>query len=147
MQDTISVAESVLEWARQYTSDVIYAAAAALAAEELARLVAPPPERPDLASCVALDLDGTVRHLADLWGPPGVGLDLDIVASWLAPQLLDAGVREHLVLAALWRVCGWRPRSDDDRRAAVLRALVETDGFAPDVAEAALAEAFAGSPA
>lgn len=137
------IAELVEEVAERLSSEQIHAIAARVAAAELRD--PDPPRKTDLATELAFDLDGTVRHLADLWGPNGVGIDTDIVAAWLLPQLVRAGLDELTALAALQRVTGWRPRTDEERWAAVARAMVETDGFPPDIVREAIRTAAAAS--
>lgn len=112
------------------TSEQLYALAARVAAAELRE--PQPARRFDLATSVALDLDATIRLLVSFWGPDGIGSDVDIVAAWLYPQLVRAGVPEAAALAALERVTDWRPRSDAERWAQVARDMIEEDGFAPE---------------
>lgn len=131
------VAELVEEAALRLTSAQLHALASRVAADELRD---PEPEpRPDFATALRFDLHGTIRHAVALW-VDGIGVDPDIFSAWYLPGLIRAGVPESEALAALHRVCGWRPRSDEERWAAVARGMLD-DGFPADVVRRAIATA------
>jgi len=122
------IAELVEEAAARLTGEQLRALAARVEATELAaarEATSVPKSVPmDLAADVAFSLDGTVRRLAALWGSDGVGIDPDILGSWLLPQLIRAGASETAVIAALERHLGWRPRTHEERLEEVARAML-----------------------
>lgn len=133
------IADLVEEVAARLTSEQLHAVAARVAAAE-----ARPPEdpaRPDLAAAVALDIDGAVARLVALWGRDGVGIDNDILAAWLLPQLVRAGAPEPVAVAALGRHLGWRPRTQAERMAAVAKDRLAA-GLSPDEVRRALARLY-----
>lgn len=130
--------------AERLTSEQLHAIAARVAAAELVAERADVPgamreESHDLAAEVRFDLRGTVRRLVRRWGagPAGMGIDGDLLAPWLLPQLVRAGAAEHDVVEALRAEIGWCPRTEDERLEAVARGMLD-DGFSPDVVKAAL---------
>lgn|GEM_PF-5258229 len=130
--------ELVEEVAERLSSEQILAIGARVSAAELVRSQAPAPHQFDLAAEVAFDLAAAVRHLVSLWGPAGIGCDTDLVAAWLRPLLVNAGVPETDALAALERETGWRPRTPAQREVAVAEAML-ADGFERGLVVSALA--------
>jgi hypothetical protein len=134
------IGELVEEAAARLTAEQLRALAARVESAEMAAALeatsVPKREPFDIGAAIAFDLDGAVRHLALLWGPDGVGCDLDIVAAWVYPALIEAGVPQAAALAALERHCDWHPRTDSERERAVAKAMLD-DGWTPrEIAEA-----------
>lgn len=138
----IRLEELVEEAAQRLTSEQLHALAARVGARELREATEIRKSVPrDLPTDVAHDLDATVRHLVDLWGPDGAGCDLDIVAAWLLPQIVRAGATEADAIAALTAHTGWRPRTAAEREKAALRQTARDlldAGFSPVQVKAAM---------
>lgn len=119
------------------SSHQLHAMAARKSAAEL-REPDPPAPPLDLEAAVEFDLDGAISYLMTKY-TAAVGVDADLLAAWLLPQVVRAGASEPDALAALERQVGWRPRSPEERLEAVVRAMRD-DGFTPDQIRSALKE-------
>jgi len=120
--------------ADRFTSEQLFALAGRVAARE-----ARPPEThstPDLATCLAFDLEGTVDDLVERMHEEA-GLDLDLVGAYLLKLLQAAGVADAEEIVAL--ATGWRPRSAEEREVAVAKAML-AEGFTPAQIEGAMRE-------
>ncbi len=126
------------EAAARLTSEQLFAVAARVAARELRPLEVAPARPFDLGAAVALDLDAGLCRDRDRWRE--IGIDDDLIAAWLLPALVRAGIRETHALAALERHTGWRPRSDAKRSETVARQMID-DGFTRDEVRTALRSA------
>lgn len=136
---TRPIGELVEEVAQRLSSEQIHALAARVAAAE-----ARPAERPtpfDLPTAVRIDLDGTIRRAMSMWCD-GAGIDADLFASWYLPQLRRAGVDEAGAIDALHRLTAWRPRTTEERAAAVAADMLDA-GYPAAVVREAVARAFA----
>lgn len=133
----LSLEDLVEDAVERLSSEQLYAMATRKVAAELrsAEDAAIPVQEPDLATALAFDLDGAVTQLVEPCTQ--VGVDTDIAAAWLLPQLLRAGASEADALDVLSRVTGWRPRTDEERTEAVEREML-TDGFTPEQVRVAL---------
>lgn len=133
----LSLQDLVEDAVGRLSSELLLAMAARKAAAEVraAEDAAIPLQTPDLATALAFDLTGTVSLLIDTYTK--IGIDADIAAAYTYTQLVRAGVSEADALDVLSRITGWRPRTDEERDAEVVRQMLD-DGFTREQIRAAL---------
>lgn len=127
----LSLKDLVEDAIERLSSEQLYAMGSRKAAAELraAEDAAIPVQPPDLATALAFDPTETVARFVGTYA--AIGVDGDIAAAWLLSQLVHAGASEVDAFDVLHRVTGWRPRTDEERDAEVMRQMLG-DGFTPE---------------
>jgi len=133
---TLALEALAEEAAQRLSSEQLFALAGRVAARE-----ARPPEvrpKPDLASCLAFDCEGTVSDLVARMHA-GAGVDLDLVGLHVLKLLQVAKIAD--AEAIVRRHTGWHPRTAEEREVAVAEAML-AEGFSAEQIANALGEAF-----